>query len=214
MSAVPQTTSLGDFEVTPELDLALDILALCARHDHAARDALYQALAFKIERFVQQYCRRYRLPGRVTDLDDVAQEAYLVFCDLLQRWPGERSFAGYFFHLFPWRLARAANQLEWGRAAAQDPEPLDESLLAAPDDALTLVDAGAGLPALERAVLELRVDYGMTAEETAGTLGVTARTVYRAWARTRRNLGAAGYTGGGRRRPVCASTKEEWGWGR
>ena len=63
-------------------------------------------------------------------------------------------------------------------------------------------------------MLELRVDYGMTAEETAGTLGVTARTVYRAWARTRRNLGAAGYTGGGRRRPVCASTKEEWGWGR
>ena len=198
MFALAESTSLGDFDVTPELDLALDVLALRARSDRAARDALYQALAFKVDRFVQRHCRRYRLPGRIVDPDDVAQEAFLVFCDLVQRWPGERSFAGYFFHLFPWRLARAVNQLEWG-VPIEDAETLDEALYSAPDEALVFVDAGAGLPAFDRAVLELRVGYGMTAEEAAGVLGVTARTVFRAWARIRRGLGEPGYTGSRKR---------------
>jgi RNA polymerase sigma factor (sigma-70 family) len=195
MFALAQPASLGDFDVTPELDLALDGLALRARSDRAARDALFQALAFKVDRFVQRHCRRYRLPGRVVDPDDVAQEAFLVFCDLVQRWPGQRSFVGYFFHLFPWRLARAVSHLEWSVPLEPVGEALDEVLFVAPDDALALIDAGAGLRAFDRTVLELRVGYGMTAEEAAETLGVTARTVFRAWARIRRDLGEAEYTG-------------------
>lgn len=186
--------SLGDFDVTPELDRQLDALARRARLDPAARDTLYRALAFKIDRFVQRHCRRYHLPGRVVEPSDVAQEAYLVFCELINRWPGQRSFAGYFFHVFPWRLASAATRQEWGSRAEPVIESLDEQQLEAPEGVLALIEAGAGLRQLDRAVLELRLDYGMTVAEVAASLGVTERTVFRSWARIRRDLGAPRYT--------------------
>src|SRR6185312_8268414 len=103
MSAIPYVVeSLGDFDASPELDARLGAMALRARTDPQVRNALYQALAFKIERFVRRY--RYRVRQlAVCEVADVEQEAFLVFCDIVDRWPGQESFLGYFFSRFPWR---------------------------------------------------------------------------------------------------------------
>ena len=107
-----QFDSLGDFELTPKLDADLGALAARAKSDPAARNALYAAVHFKITRFIRRSCNRGRLV--VCENDDVAQEAFLVFCDIVGSWPGDESFLGYFLSRFPWRLARAIEVLERG----------------------------------------------------------------------------------------------------
>jgi RNA polymerase sigma factor (sigma-70 family) len=186
MSALPNTVeSLGDFEASPELDARLGAMALRARTDPQVRNALYQALSFKIERFVRRY--RYRVRQlAVCEVADVEQEAFLVFCDIVDRWPGQESFLGYFFSRFPWRLARAVDILERGWSATRM-VPLDEIAIPAPPpdpaDALILTEIGATLDERERTVLELRVGYGLQMREIARILGLHSRTIHRSWAR-------------------------------
>lgn len=186
MSVIPYPIeSLGDFDASPELDARLGDMALRARTDPDVRNALYRLLEFKIERFVGRY--RYRA-HRVTvyEIDDIAQESFLVFCNVINRWPGDRSFLGYFFTRFPWRLSRAIERMERGTSIDRivPIEQVDEpSPSAHADDALALVEAGALLGARDRALLELRAGYGMTAPEVARILGMHPRSVHRVWAR-------------------------------
>lgn len=186
MSAVPNIVeSLGDFEASPELDTRLGAMALRARTDLQTRNALYQALSFKIERFVRRY--RYRVRQlAVCEVEDVEQEAFLVFCEIVDRWPGQESFLGYFFSRFPWRLARAVDVLERGWSATRM-VPLDEIGEPAPPpdpaDALLLAEIGATLEPRERAVLELRIGYNLRVREIARILGLHPRTIHRSWAR-------------------------------
>ena len=70
----------GDFELTPEVEAALDALARAARHDPAARNELYAALELKIARFLAPYRGRTTAAG---EFEDLAQEAFLVFVDLV-----------------------------------------------------------------------------------------------------------------------------------
>lgn len=186
MSALPlESESLGDFDLTPEVDASLTALARQAKTDPAARNALYAALSFKINRFTRRY--RYRADRLVIcDIEDVAQEGFVVFCDLIASWPGRDSFPGYFFSRFPWRLARAIDVIERGWSAARlesmtevhrHVPPLD------PDEAMALVEIGAGLSPRDRAVLELHIGYQLRFSEIARVLDVHPRTVYRAWAR-------------------------------
>lgn len=186
MSAVPNLReSLGDFEASPELDARLGAMALRARTDPQIRNALYQALSFKIERFVRRY--RYRVQQLdVCELGDVEQEAFLVFCEIVDRWPGQESFLGYFFSRFPWRLARAVDVLERGWSATRT-VPLDEIAEPAPPsdpaDTLLLAELGATLEPRERTVLELRIGYNLRVREIARILGLNSRTIHRSWAR-------------------------------
>ncbi len=184
-----QVDSLGDFDLTPELDASLSALAIQAKTDPTARNTLYTALAFKITRFV----RRYRYHDRlvICDVDDVAQEAFLVFCDLVRSWPGEESFPGYFLSRFPWRLTRAVDVIERGWSASrllplaslgETAPPLD------PADLFTLAEIGAGLCPRDRAVLELYIGHDLRLNEVARVLGVHRRTVARAWQRITREL--------------------------
>lgn len=185
-SAIPlPSTSLGDFDPTPDLEAHLFALAMRAKVDRAARDALYDALAFKIDRFVRRY--RYRLNQFVIcDLDDVAQEAFIVFCDLVESWPGQQSFLGYFFSRFPWRLARAVDIIERGRSVTRLVS-FDEvgEVLAPPDsdDLFILEEIGAGLSPRDRALLELHIGYRMHLSEVGRVLGGHPRGIYRAWDR-------------------------------
>ncbi|MGA7672584.1 MAG: sigma-70 family RNA polymerase sigma factor [Nitrolancea sp.] len=186
MSAVPHIVeSLGDFEASPELDARLGAMALRARTDIQIRNDLYRALNFKIERFVRRY--RYRVRQlAVCEVTDVEQEAFLVFCDIVDRWPGQESFLGYFFSRFPWRLARAVDVLERGWSATRM-VPLDEIAEPAPPpdptDVLLLAEIGASLEPRERTVLELRIGYNLRVREIARILGLHSRTIQRSWAR-------------------------------
>ncbi len=186
MSALPNIVeSLGDFEASPELDARLGAMALRARTDPQTRNALYQALGFKIERFIRRYRYRVRQMA-VCEVSDVEQEAFLVFCDIVDRWPGQESFLGYFFSRFPWRLARAIDVLERGWSATRM-VPLDEIAEPAPPpdpvDALLLAEIGATLEPRERTVLELRIGYNLRVREIARILGLHSRTIHRSWAR-------------------------------
>ncbi|MDI3341764.1 MAG: sigma-70 family RNA polymerase sigma factor [Sphaerobacter sp.] len=179
--------SLGDFNPTPGLDALISTLARRAKTDPAARNALYRALGYKIYRFVRRY--RYRTDRLVIcDLEDVAQEAFVVLCDLVAAWPGQESFLGYFFSRFPWRLARAIDVAERGWSAARL-TPLDDLETARtlapvdPDDLFALAEIGAGLDPRDRVVLELHIGYRLHLREVAHLLGVHPQTVYRAWAR-------------------------------
>ena len=182
--------SYGDFETTPELDQRLTAMARRARIDGRTRDELYQVLGYKIDRFV----RRYRFKNDqlvICEPDDVAQEAYLVFCDLLDSWPGEESFPGYFFSRFPWRLARAVDVAERGWSASRllplletddTIPPLD------PEDHFILADIGAMLDERHRLVLELYIGHGLRLAEIARILGVHRRTVDRCWAKIKEEV--------------------------
>jgi len=181
------TESLGDFDPTPNLDTLITTLARRAKEDPAARNVLYRALGFKVQRFVRRYHRRAeRLV--ICDLEDITQEAFVVFCDLVAAWPGQESFLGYFFSRFPWRLARAIDIIERGWSAARL-TPLDDLDTARsiapldPDDLFALAEIGAGLDPRDRMVLELHIGYRLHLREVAHVLGVHPQTVYRAWAR-------------------------------
>jgi RNA polymerase sigma factor (sigma-70 family) len=194
MSALPrQSRSLGDFESTPELDARLTELARRAKYDSQARDELYRALDYKVDRFVRRY--RFRADRLVIcEPEDIAQEAYLVFCDLIESWPGEESFSGYFFSRFPWRLARTVDVAERGWSAARL-LPLTELGESIPplnqEDHFTLAEIGASLSPRDRAVLELHIGHGLRLTEVARVLGVHRRTVDRSWARIRESVRVA-----------------------
>ncbi|HET9014235.1 MAG TPA: sigma-70 family RNA polymerase sigma factor [Thermomicrobiaceae bacterium] len=188
MSALPQPLeSLGDFDPTPDLDARLNALARRAQTDPAARNTLYAALDFKIDRFVRRY--HYRADRlHVCEPEDIAQEGFLVFADLVQKWPGQESFLGYFFSRFPWRLARAIDQLERGWPAdrlqpleAPDDLPPSEPARLDPVDDATLSDLIAGLDPQSRKVLELRVDHGLRLKEIARMLDLDQRAMYSLW---------------------------------
>lgn len=179
-----QSDSLGDFELTPDLEAYLNALASRAKSDPAARDALFAALHFKIARFIQRY--RYHRRLVVCDLDDVAQEAFLVFCEIIRSWPGDASFPGYFLSRFPWRLSRAVDIIERGWSASRllPLDSLGESIPPLdPADLFTLSELGAGLRPRDRAVLELHIGYGLRLNEIARLLGVHHRTISRDWQR-------------------------------
>jgi RNA polymerase sigma factor (sigma-70 family) len=185
-----QSRSYGDFETTPELDERLTNMALRARIDSRSRNELYRALGYKIDRFVRRY--RFKMDQLVIcEPEDVAQEAYLVFCDLLDSWPGEVSFPGYFFSRFPWRLARAVDVAERGWSASRllplletddSIPPLD------PEDHFTLTEIGVMLDERDRMVLELYIGHGLRLAEIARILGVHRRTVDRCWARIKEEV--------------------------
>jgi RNA polymerase sigma factor (sigma-70 family) len=191
MSALPQgTRSFGDFETTPELDARLTGMARRAKVDTQSRNELYRALGYKIERFVRRY--RFRTDQLVIcEPEDVAQESYLVFCDLVQSWPGEESFPGYFFSRFPWRLARAVDVAERGWSAARLLPLLETDDTIPPldhEDRFTLAEVGATLSRRDQLVLELHIGHGMRLAEVARVLGVHRRTVDRAWARIKEEV--------------------------
>ena len=180
-----------DFDLTPGLDAALNRLAHRAKEEAAARNTLYEAFAFKIERFARRCARRATL--HACEPADVEQEAFLVFCELVQRWQGKASFAGYFFTWFPEMLRQAIARLEHGRPAGtlalDDVDPA-----AAPEPALLLVDDIVSLSERELLVLELRVTAGLQLREIAALLGCHPRTVRRILHRIRHRLADAGNT--------------------
>lgn len=187
MSLTPRLpASLGDFNTTPELDELLGALARRARHDPSARNALYRLLDYKIERFARRYHYRDH-PVNAWNIDDIGQEAFLVFCEIIESWPGERSFLGFFFSRFPWRLSRRVKMLErgWERlhtfpfeAVFDADEPDQEA-----SDALLLVEIGVSRDARDRTLLDLRAARGMTARETGRAMHIHPRHVQRLWSR-------------------------------
>lgn len=186
-----------DGEISPDVDRSLTMVAREAQTgDVAARNALFAACEPKIARFV----RRYRTvagrahSGPAFDGEDVAQEAFVVFADLVADWPGGESFCAYFLGHFPWHLRNAVRRLGTAnRASARFGTSPGAYLLAdgssVAAEAVTLVRVIAGrLPDPDGSILLWRILDGDSLATIAQRLGTSKRTVQRAWDRITADL--------------------------
>lgn len=171
----------GDFELTPEVEAALDALARAARDDPGARNDLYAALEVKIARFLAAYRRRHAAVGEFADLE---QEAFLVFARLVADWGGAGGFGRYFLSFFPWRLRHRVEAYErrWPpRRLVFLPLDLLEELRA---DGAPEVEPATWLEPLgadERRLLRLRLGEARPLDEVAPLFGWSRRTAFRRW---------------------------------
>jgi RNA polymerase sigma factor (sigma-70 family) len=185
--------SLGDFPLTRQIDADLSQRALAAAGDPAARDALFNLLAFKVNRFCSRF-RRWNL--RPWEFEDVRQEAYLAFVDILNGWqptPGRDEPAGfgfYFMRVYPLRLTDRVRRIlrtkrnrpaptSWGEADDERPDPAemerDIETLAA------IIELSANLDAADARILLLRTADDLSPDEIAAQTGISRRTYYRRW---------------------------------
>lgn len=185
--------SLGDFPLTSEIDADLSRRALLARDDPAARDQLFVLLAFKINRFCSRF-RRWNL--RPWEIDDVRQEAYLAFVDVVHGWrpiPGGDTQAGfgyYFFHVYPLRLTDRVRRVVRTRRGRPSPttwtaagdERHDPTEMERDVEALTfIIEMSARLDAEDARIMLLHAAGDLSRDEIAARTGISRRTVYRRW---------------------------------
>jgi RNA polymerase sigma factor (sigma-70 family) len=182
--------------VTPAQDALLTAMARSARGgDPVARDLLWIAFAPRLEPALRRCARVTWQPGWVRrdglpwEMEDVRQEAWLVFAELVDGWQGEGSFASYVTAYFPWRLHNAMRRLAPPRRTGQVRRAVkpaaDCPALSAVERAVVLAQLGAALSAADAEVLRLRAG-GARFVEIAAILGVSRRTISRRWARIRR----------------------------
>ena len=174
--------------ISPEIDRVLGKAARAAvSGDAAARDALFAAFQPRFERSIRRCQRVWAGQSRQSvvedaiEADDIAQEAYLVFVDLLQTWPGGDSVSAFLCARFPWRLhdatrtwRRPGASLALVRVSAGRAE--DNHALAALIDEVT-----ADLDPSTRDMLRWRVFERLTFADIARRAGVSKRTVSRRW---------------------------------
>lgn len=198
--AWPGTNRRGSSPDPHEREAFLTRLALDARAgDRAARDQLYEELAPNIRRMVAGCARLTwaadcpRREGRPWDREDVAQEAFLVFCDLIAAWSGQGPVTPYLFAYFPWRLRNAWRKLRPDRPRGVTILRAEPGLTADPSataaEATVLLEALASeLPVVESAILLLHVRDGLSLAEIGRRFGVRPRQVGRRWAGIKRWL--------------------------
>ncbi len=194
---VPVVTANDDLSTATERRLrptALRARAGC----QAARDALYLALLPKLERFI----RRVRVPvfsddrTGVWDRDDVEQEAFLVFIELLDQWETERPFGRYILSTFPWRLrdaiyrgiGRRGVPTRMALVSIDDHAWLRDGSAAAQEATVLLGIMAEHLPALQAEILRRHIGAGDTLTAIASDLDLSRRTVTRQWRAARAHL--------------------------
>ena len=187
-----------DEDVTPAQDVLLSDLARRARRgDDAARDLLWRVFSPKLEPAIRR-CERLawrmgwpRRDGQPWELEDVRQEAWLIFAALVAAWRGEGALTPYLLSHFSWRLRTALRRLGPPRVRTLPLAMVAE--IPAIHNELTDVEAAelrsallAELSPTDAAVLRLRLIQGASFADVACQLGVSRRTVARRWARIRR----------------------------
>jgi len=188
-----------DLPVTPaEETLLADIARQARLGDARARDLLWRSFEARLEPVLIR-CGRMtwqrewaRRNGRPWELDDLRQEAWLVFSDLVMAWNGEGAFAPYVIHCFPWRLRAAIRALGPMRRTVPMPVMMDD----APDpeggnmpggeEEELLTAVRAALSPRDALVLQMRIAEEISLSEIARRLSVSRRTMVRQWARIRR----------------------------
>jgi RNA polymerase sigma factor (sigma-70 family) len=182
--------------VPDDIDRALTAAAYAAKQgDLASQNALYSALEPRVHRVVRRCaayvgCRR----GGVVEPDDIAQEAFLVFLTVLDRWPARGSFVAYFLAAFPHDLRHAARDLIAARArqisldAAASATLLDDGTVAAAEAAMLLEQLADRLGEPFGTMLLRRVRDGACMAVIARELGMSRRSLQRHWSALLDNL--------------------------
>ncbi|CAA9565527.1 MAG: hypothetical protein AVDCRST_MAG73-4123 [uncultured Thermomicrobiales bacterium] len=173
--------------ITPALDRRLSAAARAARAgDPVARNALYFALEPVIRRALARYGRGAWCRGAAWEPADAAQEAFLVFADLVAAWDGdEAGFGPFFLARFRFRLADAVRRwnADRGRAVPLDgvADRLGDGSAAADEARVLLAVLAARLDPTDGAILLGKVVAGRSGPAIAADLGIHPRTVRRRW---------------------------------
>jgi len=188
-------------ELTPAWERTIaPIVARAASGDRIARDALYAAFEPKLMRFV----RGVRVPWAPTgavdrwDRDDVAQEAYLAFLDVLATWEEPIPFGRYVLAHFPWRL-RDLVYRGVGRSsvppgtipvAIEGREWLADDSAAALESRMLLDALAVSFGPPYDDIIRLHIGEGASLMAVAARLGCSRRTLSRRWREIRERLRA------------------------
>ena len=179
--------------------------AVVAKAVAGDRDALQEVLA-TIRPIVVRYCRARVGTTERSGLsaDDVAQEVCLAAITALPRYKDQgRPFLAFVYGIAAHKVADAHRAAGRNRADPMDVVPERSSNDASPDQLAIDSESSARmavllqtLPEKQREILILRVVVGMSAEETAETVGSTPGAVrvaqHRALAKLKAELTAAG----------------------
>jgi RNA polymerase sigma factor (sigma-70 family) len=191
----PRTASLAPAlpphgAVPSEVDSQLGRLGQRAvQGDRDALNALYAAYLPRLDHWVRRSLGNCYRTGAdpAIEPDDIVQQAYLVFADLMRSWSGGGSLSAYLIAYFPWRLSDAVRHMSDAHVR-RSLDGLPSTLLidgtVAADEAVALLQTLAGdLPDRQGQVLLLRIRDGLTWVEIARCVGMDRRTVLRDWSR-------------------------------
>jgi RNA polymerase sigma factor (sigma-70 family) len=194
-SIVPILSPQG--AVPEDVDRQVAELARRAADDRDALNALYAAFLPRLDHWIRRATRSCYRPSADPALepDDIVQQAFVVFADLVLAWRGRGSLSAYLIAYFPWRLSDAVRRMSDPREH-RSLDSLPSALLVdgtiAADEAVALLEAlAADLPDRQGKVLLLRVRDGRPWNDIAGHLGVDRRTVHRDWQQILRGLRTA-----------------------
>lgn len=179
--------------ILPSFDDTLGSFAIRAQEgDTDARDALFFAYLPKLDRLMKQARPPHAAPGEtgIWDRDDVEQEAYLVFLELVDSWSGDVSFTSWLLARFPWRL-RNAIASGIGRPSAPPRQrliPLETAELEPmefpeldPDGEARVARVLDALPPYLVEILVAHAFHGTPKAQVARDIQVSRRTLVRYW---------------------------------
>lgn len=159
--------------------------------NRAARDGLFHTFRPAMARFFARYAGRAHGSG-AWDMDDLHQESFLVFVEVLDAWPGAGDFVAYFYAVFPKRLATAVRRLDgsqpWIRhgiatEGTDDPSHHLESRAMLNDFVILL-------SAQERQILALHAWESLALPDVARQAGLSVDDTRKHWRRIRRKAQA------------------------
>lgn len=165
-----------------------ELLRAWSSGDSKALDALTPLVYDELHRRAHWHMRREN-PGHTLQTTALVNEAYLRLVDMQRvSWRDRAHFFALASRVIRHVLVDAArSRRSLKRGADASPEALDEKLLVLANplaDILALDEALRALSAIDdrkNQVIELRFFGGLTVEETAEVLGVSAETVKRDW---------------------------------
>lgn len=198
-----------------ELQDVTVLLSELARGNESAAEKLIPVVYGELRRLASHYMRRERA-------DHTLQATALVhevFLKLVEQrsvdWQGRAHFFGIAAQLMRRILIdHARGHLRNKRGGGARPVPLDEALAFAPEQSSHLVRLDESLQRLAKLdprqakIVELRFFAGLTVDQTADVLGISAKTVKRDWSVAKAWLhgdlktsyaDVAGQMGGGKR---------------
>jgi RNA polymerase sigma factor (sigma-70 family) len=194
---VPVVTAADDLSATLERRL-LPTVQRAHAGCQEARDALYIAFGPKLERFTRRVHAPFLGDDRtgVWDRDDVEQEAWLVFDELIAQWTPERPFGRYILATFPWRLRDAVYRgigrrgvpSRMALVAIGEHDWLRDGSAAADEAQVLLEIIAERLPAMQAMILRRHVGDGETLSAIARDLDISRRTITRQWRAVRDQL--------------------------
>jgi RNA polymerase sigma factor (sigma-70 family) len=187
----------ADDIILPAFDDTLGSFAIRAQQgDTDARDALFFAYLPKLERLMNVVHTPAVRAGTTStwDRDDVEQEAYLVFVDLVESWCGDVSFTSWLLARFPWRLR---NTIRGGVGKPSTPPrqwvvPIEDAALEPvdmedvdPDEQRLVSSLLDTLPEHLAQVLVAHAFHGTPKAQIARDMGLGRRTIVRYWRQIR-----------------------------